>query len=359
MAFVFMLFLGIAIAGVMPMMIAELGHAQIQRNAVEAQFAAEAGLKRAVAAFVSNDTTWTWLNTASNLTNEAGVVKTYRVTSKPVINTGSPPPFGTYQLTSVGQVKGNSHTATVRIVRGIGGPFSHAIFSQQDLVVENNGIVNGSVGSNEDIIANNNADISGDAVAHQTITLGVNVSPENVLANQPLVELPTFAAANFAAATPLTSLTTNRQVKNITGGVYKVTGDFTMANLSQLNVSGNVTVYISGNLDLSNNSDITIASDSTLTFLVEGSATLINNSDQNKLLLIAKQDVDIYNNADLTGAAISLEGNLTLHNNGEVTYDSAFVLASLNNTTGLTTSGGTPWAGGVTNTTSQWFSRAY
>ena len=55
MAFVFMLFLGIALAGVMPMMIAELGHAQIQRNAVEAQFAAEAGLKRIVAAFASYD----------------------------------------------------------------------------------------------------------------------------------------------------------------------------------------------------------------------------------------------------------------------------------------------------------------
>ena len=56
-----MLFLGIILSGVMPMITQEVRSGTLNRDAVEAQYAAEAGLKRALTGLVVADKDWDWL----------------------------------------------------------------------------------------------------------------------------------------------------------------------------------------------------------------------------------------------------------------------------------------------------------
>ena len=75
-----MMFLGIILSGVFPMITQEVRSGSVNRDAVEAQYAAEAGLKRAIAAMQAESTDWAWIvqGQTRNFTSEAG--KTYKVT---------------------------------------------------------------------------------------------------------------------------------------------------------------------------------------------------------------------------------------------------------------------------------------
>ena len=62
-----MLFLGIILSGVMPMITQEVRSGTLNRDAVEAQYAAEAGLKRALTGLVVADKDWDWVINAQTI----------------------------------------------------------------------------------------------------------------------------------------------------------------------------------------------------------------------------------------------------------------------------------------------------
>ena len=75
-----MMFLGIILSGVLPMITQEVRSGTVNRDVVEAQYAAEAGIKRAIVALEEKQTDWnSWLKLAQNFTNEPN--KNYQVAS--------------------------------------------------------------------------------------------------------------------------------------------------------------------------------------------------------------------------------------------------------------------------------------
>ena len=148
-----MMFLGIILSGVLPMITQEVRSGSVNRDAVEAQYAAEAGLKRAIAAMQAESTDWAWIvqGQTRNFTSEAG--KTYKVTlrngSPQTLSDGSVPAAGYYWLQAEGRVGITVKRVGVVVqIAGGGGIFNNGVFSAAALTMANNATVVGSVGTN-------------------------------------------------------------------------------------------------------------------------------------------------------------------------------------------------------------------
>lgn len=121
-----MVVLAILVAGVVPALTNEIKMSKINSDAIEAQLAAEAGIKRAIVDMKNADATWNWLGAEQAiLTGIAG--KTYKVTSN---LTGSPAVNTEYTFTSVGTVNGVSRMVVGKI-KYVSSGFSDPKFEYQ------------------------------------------------------------------------------------------------------------------------------------------------------------------------------------------------------------------------------------
>lgn len=115
MALLAMIFLLIVIAGFSPMIIAEVKAAVSDKDRLQAQYAAEAGAKRAVQALdqkIADISQWAWLGTDVNILN--GINAKYNVALNPTISSSKAlDTAGTYTITSIGKVGSVSRTITV------------------------------------------------------------------------------------------------------------------------------------------------------------------------------------------------------------------------------------------------------
>jgi hypothetical protein len=113
--------MGLLLAGLIPLGTTVTQSAAYTRNALQAQYIAEAGAKRAIAALSSATatTSWTWLDGDPwhNISVNPNVESQYRVniTTPGGVTLNGTPPVGTYGITSRGQYGNFSKTVTVQV----------------------------------------------------------------------------------------------------------------------------------------------------------------------------------------------------------------------------------------------------
>jgi len=228
----------------------------------------------------------------------------------------------------------------------------------------------GDVGTNSTaagaIIVNNNATVNGDAVvgtlgdpatgivtgSGATITGTRTAESENK--DMPSVPAPTGLAncGNLSVAIGGTqTISASGQYGNITVNnnailnisvdcTLYITGTLTLSNNSQLNITNGarVQIYFGGNWSIDNNSTINNLSQDPTNLIMygtdtfTGSHTFSNNTATYAAMYFPKADITIYNNGAIYGSVIAK--SVALANNADIHFDEALLNVQPNFVTG-------------------------
>ena len=296
-----MMFLGIILSGVLPMITQEVRSGTVNRDVVEAQYAAEAGLKRAIAAMEAGDNTWDWLGAARDFTSVAG--KTYSVSFvtagvckagrvyQAAPATGSAPASGWYCLQSVGTVNGASKTVSVAVeLATMPAVLSSGIFGSASIRMDSNSQVVGPAGTNGSITMANSATITGMATA----VSGISATPAQIpTANQNLIAstlaVPTFSIAFTAPAVPtapailssvnwpLGDWSVNNTASPLAAGNYLANkSEGLKSDQSTITIQGNTNIYVTNGFSMYNSTWTT--GNNTIVDVLGGGMSLTGNA---------------------------------------------------------------------------------
>ena len=382
-----MLLLAIFMSGILPMITQEVRAGRVNRDVVEAQYAAESGAKRALIAMTTASTDWSWLNTDKSFTTES--TKTYNVkfsTSTSVCaatsecssyttpTDGSAASSGCYCIQSVGKVNGVSKTVAVSTkitAAGMPDALTSIVFGNANIVMNNSAKINGSAGTNGYISMSGSSAITGTATYNKnssTTSTFTTVGSTNAVTTT--LSVPTFSVA-FPTPTAPTAPTvpsstsswdslvgTWQVTKSVAAGNYSTSGSFssgqstiTAAASTNLYVNGGLSLYQStwtlgntallyarsGGLSLSGSSNMTLGSSSEIYatgfFDIDTSLSMGANST-----LYAGTGMQLEANSTLTlpGAA-----TVYLANNSSGSVSSNTLITGNNSTLNLGTAGQT------------------
>ncbi len=254
---------------------------------------------------------------------------------------------------------GNLHHAQRRTnsVLRLKGLFDNGILVVDKIEMENNNVIDaynsttGSTDENVQIgtistesarIVFDNSTINGD------VFVGVDGDVETVIQNgggtingqiYPLTEEPSLPVVT-APALPDMGVIDVQNNNTVTlrpddSGKYT---DITLGNSAVLEIdNGDVVIHVTGDVAMSNNSQIQIREDSSLTLYIDGNITGLNNAAINneahipanfKMFLIGQneQTIEFKNNADIYGAIYAPNADIVFENNtnfhGSITADS-------------------------------------
>lgn len=306
MAIIAMLFLGIVIAGLLPMLTQELRAGQLDRDQLQARYVAEAGVKHALVLFKNAP------NSVASLQNNPQYFqgdnnKRYTVTFSPQI-VGSPTAGTTYSIVSTGTLGGNL-TWTARDTYTMPGnppsspgnnlPSDFVMYAQ-NLVIKNNTAINGNIGLGSAVPAGING--SG------TRTGNLNLA------------YPSYDFNKFKVdAAPLPAL---KQNMNLTGKYY-IDGDWNI-NLNNLSVNGNYAIiFVNGNINVTvQNVNFT----GQVMIIATGSfnAPDVNNLSFSNAVIVTGGDFITNNTSNINGA-VFIHGTAEFKNNTNINYDKNLV----------------------------------
>ena len=312
-----MIFLGIIISGLLPMVTNEMKMGTMNKDIIEAQYAAEAGAKRAINEFnkvkFSQTPNWSWLNSNTAFINDVNTKK-YKVIiylSTDASQTHVTPSFttsNTYIIKSTGTV--NSATKTVFLsilVTGGGGgnpptvpglASDAAVYAGQSLDVKNGATFNGaSIVSGGDIETKNNLHIA---------------TPYGLYKNKSLA-IPQYSAEAYKGFPSLGTSSTN-----LNGGTYYVEGKWVIDN--NATISGNGIIFVNGDIKFPQNVNF----NGTVLIIATGDMDASNSNNVNfpSGVLISYKNIDAKNSFNLTGAVIAA-GSVSFKNNVNITYSSS------------------------------------
>lgn len=293
-----MAFLGIILSGVMPMITQEVRMGTLNRDAVEAQYAAEAGAKRAVASLLAASTDWSWLNAEKNFTGETG--KTYKVgftTSTSVCKVtsdcasyitptnGTAPTSGCYCLQSTGKVNGMSKkvaVATKIAAASMPAALSSIVFGNANIIMNNTATINGSAGTNGYIQMTSGNAITGVATYNTTSTTSsviTTVGTENPVTTTLAVPTftvtyttPTAPAVVSATNWPYGTWAVNNTASPLASGYYSSKGQLD-SGASTIVIQPNTTIYVTKN-DLSLYQSTWTMGDNAVIYIMKGDLKL-------------------------------------------------------------------------------------
>lgn len=307
-----MIFLGIVIAGLLPMLSNELRFGTMNKDIIEAQYAAEAGAKRAIVEFnkvnLSQTPDWSWLNLdipyINDVTKKKYNVIIYRSTD--ATETPVDPPFSNrikYTLKSIGTVNEARKTVYVSIgpevVPGLVG--DAAIYGGKSINLDNGATINGaSIASGGIITTGRKLDIA---------------DPYGVYPNKTL-PFPQYSAATYKGS----STELKDDLTTLTGGSYYREGNWVIANNTV--IGGNGIIFVNGDIIFPQNVEFT----GKVLVISTGD---INASNSNKIdfpsgVLISYGDINFKNSFALIGAVLA-EGNVSFKNSVTITYDSSII----------------------------------
>ena len=348
-----MMFLGIILSGVLPMITQEVRSGTMNRDVVEAQYAAEAGLKRAIAAMQAGETTWNWLGAARSFTGAAG--KTYSVsfvqagvckvvsgrTYLAAPANGTAPASGWYCLRSVGTVNGATKTVSVAVEytgAGLTGVFANGVFGSGPVNMNSSTIYLGSIRTNSSFTGYK-ATINGDLIVtgannssdpyQQNSVSGTTTNAASVIA------VPTFSTAFTMPAIP--GSTPNwpdppgnkpwNRTATVGSGSYK-TGSKLEIGKSAITVGNNSTIYVSSGLELNNDSTFTLGEG--ITLYVFGDIKLSGGS---KIITQGTANIYVSGNFQFAqgGDSLQLGGNTNVFIGGQLTMSNASSITTASN----------------------------
>lgn len=367
MAIVVVFFLGIMAAGLAPMLNTEVLLNTRSRDLIRAQYAAEAGAKRAIVEFlkVNNNEVpdWAWLRSNRALINDV-IAENYNVmifVSNDTTRTPVVPVFtsnNTYTIQSTGRVGNTTKTIAVEVaVTGGGGS---NVFSNYTTFADGNiqisgGTIIGDVGSNSNIALNSSSRlITGRAVSPSSNLSGWNTNSVSgghraeqagtldvagIMHPMPTYPEPTGTNLSGMPLTGNVTLSNNAFFLNnlATGTTYTFTnpqtvlyiqGDLKLSKNSNTHaaiIGNDVTIYVTGNFQMDNNSFIQAA---TLRIFAGGTIKLTNNA------MITANDLTMQTNSTSSnsidfGSNSSINRNSTtainrIYSNGGVQFTNQF-----------------------------------
>jgi hypothetical protein len=153
MAVMILLVLGGLMAAASPMIINEVKMNMVNRDTIEAQYAAEAGAKVGIAAIYAEKEDWEWLDLSKGHQPYAlipGVSnKKYTVAISPTPEQGKKPePGKEYTITAIGEVNGIKKTVTVKVTAGGSSKIlKYTAFAAGSMML-NGGTINGDISTN-------------------------------------------------------------------------------------------------------------------------------------------------------------------------------------------------------------------
>lgn len=338
-----MLFLGIIISGVLPMITQEVRSGTLNRDAVEAQYAAEAGLKRALTGLVVADKDWDWVINAQTISFIGQNGSSYKVSlqldSPTTLTQGHSPDSGWYYLQSEGTVNNAIKRVKVKanLTAGSGGTtgvFANGVFGTA-AIESNNSTINGSAGTNSyfkgwkttingDLLAveaNNSSNQWQKNIVTGTTTDNTSTPPAQALTVPKFYtnfSMPAAPDMSGAAAWPVSPKLWNESGVVFPSGKYQLTGRWSVGK-STVSIQPNATFYATGEMEFSNHSKITMAANDTLysgdNLTIE--STGLNITTQANTFYYVVKDFSLGNSATLTmadNAIICVQGNMKLDN---------------------------------------------
>lgn len=357
-----MLFLGIILSGVMPMITQEVRSGAQNRDGVEALYAAEAGAKRALAAILAESSDWNWLGIEKDFTNE--VKKKYYVSflaptdpdigkckitecstsAYKVPDNVSGATAGCYCVKSVGTVNGFSKTvyvATKIAKASMPEALQTMVFGNANIIMDSNAKINGSAGTNGYIQMSTGNKITGVATYNTTSSTSsvlTTVGTKNPIATT--LAVPTFSVTYTAPAAPaaptapaapsifssspwpLTNTWNfNNKSNPLPAGIYTSFGGFTYGS-SKIATQGGMTLYVANNGTFGMDNSTWEMGHNTIVYVKDGGVSLTSKSSletQGNTTFYINKGLFINNKMDLggnsvvyTGLGAQLEGSSTL-----------------------------------------------
>ena len=317
-----MMFLGIILSGVLPMITQEVRSGVMNRDVVEAQYAAEAGAKRALVEFekINKSLTpdWTWMNLSrpfiANAAEKSYHVITYLQSDlskqhvTPVTNASN-----TYVVQSTGRVNGAEKqvNVVVTVTAGVSSPPVSPVFPADTAIY-----AGGNVDFNNNGVVNNASTVAGGNNADAYNLGGTNAGNPYQKIQYKTLTLPQYSASSFPSAKSIPA-GSNPDLN----GQYVVNGNWNIGN--NTNFSGDATIFVTGNIVLPQNFNFNGK------FLIIAAGNIdgdnSNNNNFGKAILLAYGNIAFKNNLNLNGTMMA-GGNVTLKNNANVNYDSTMAL---------------------------------
>lgn len=289
-ALITVVFLTIVISGLLPMVSTQVSLSSKNNDTIEAQYAAEAGAKRAIVGIRKKRTDWKW--TIGNMQNAFvdGTTKHYITSIRPLIADGAFPATNTtYTITSDGYV-GNVHKRVVVTFRKSNGPFNYAAFSQGNMLI-NQPRINGDIYSNGHITVNSS-------------TINTVTGTAYCKENDYTIYTPAAIGKGFKVPDPTETLDLSQLIKPMPN-ITKIGTDlqtFTNNKSGDFTLPGGSYFYDSG-----------------------GSAYGMYNQSYN---IASGNSVIIYVNGDFNIGKNITGGNITIYAKGNITFNGGSVQAS-------------------------------
>jgi len=357
MAVVTMLFLTILAGAASTLVNGDLRFSKMNSDAIEAQFAAEAGAKRAISMFHQATQSWTWLDQTVgaenwiNLANDGS--KQYHVRtvlSGTQVVPAAPAAGGTYTITSTGRVNGTTRTVSVVVTVTAGTSDSvfskYALYSQNDTYIwgGNGPNIQGDMGlaggSNVKIESGYNF-LKGKLYVksiptgwHDWLTNSMYVIDPDIgslpviIPAMPIMpaiptSIPNGAATVTGPGTINQSVYYSTALSDFGGNLIASASDTTINVTNGLHLTkkgsysngtitasnGNLKLYINGSANLSNGSFIKATGN--IDIYISGSLSLSGGSyiksDNGNVTIIANQDINLTDNNNYIQAATSGE----------------------------------------------------
>lgn len=336
-ALITVVFLTIVISGLLPMVSTQVSLSSKNNDTIEAQYAAEAGAKRAIVGITNKRTDWKW--TIGNMQNAFvdGTTKHYITSISPLIVDGAIPATNTtYTITSDGYV-GNAHKRVVVTLKKSSGPFNYAAFSQGSMLI-NQPKINGDIYSNGHITVNSSTKntVTGTAYCKENdytiytpaaIGKGFKVpNPTETLDFSHLMKtMPNITKSGI----DLQTLTKDKSGDfTLSDGSYYYNSDYGMYNQSYNIASGkSVIIYVNGDFNIGKNitgGNITIYATGNITF----NGGSVQASSGGTVNIYANKVLTLNSGSSITGSTVTALAN----NASNQYYAIAFNGGSINNT---------------------------
>lgn len=360
------------LSAVAPMIVHEIRFSRINRDMIEAQYAAEAGAKVALMSLYKPSNVWNWVgqdvpfDVAYPTTQKKYVVTLARAdgVTPAVIDGQLPKANMVFTITSEGIVNNMKKKVIVKAKTSLSNVLQYAVYSGSGNTTMNTAVVNGDTATNKTLTTNNKTIIHGNATAN-TISVPAGVISRstycNSSANYSCIPMPTLAPLDVSDLripmptfpSPLpggsNSHTGNyRESTNInTPGqpvtIYVQSGSFTLGSGNSITGS-HITIHAQGGVTLEQNALIQADSGGSISIYANGGSVTLNKGSQilgSTVTFIASRTDTIttfsfnggtinYNNPNSRTKIYSL-GNVTVSSNALIgSTMSAFIMASAN-----------------------------
>ena len=262
--------LGGMLVAASPMIVNEVKMNTVNRDMIDAQFAAEAGAKVGIAAVYAKNTDWSWLGSSRNLVN-GNATKTYSVTISP-----APPADGklisgqAYVITSTGTVNNAIKKVIVNVTPGGASNVFTKYSSFSNGKIDINGTVNiiGDLASNSSVDLNWSKltfsdDVYGPAgsvkyknricggIPACEVSYDALPSPETLDVASLIPAMPTFSMTGTNLTSTWTSGQWGGSTYTLTASNYFYNGNYNL-NGHNYNIPAGTTttIYINGKLNI-------------------------------------------------------------------------------------------------------------